>query len=147
MDTHIVAKTLVFNAQHQVLLLRRSDDDVYRPGQFDLPGGQVDPGEDVVAGGIREALEEAGLVLDPAVTRIVHAGMGGRKDHHSDRRISIVRVILVSRVEDSTVTLSHEHQAYEWCSLDEAIARTDHPVHQEVMRYLRDNHIAAEYWS
>lgn len=92
MDTHVVAKTLVFNAQHQVLLLRRSDDDVYRAGQLDLPGGMVDPGEDVVAGGVREALEEAGLVLDPAVTQIVHAGMSMRKDYGSDRRISIVRI-------------------------------------------------------
>jgi 8-oxo-dGTP pyrophosphatase MutT (NUDIX family) len=37
----------------------------YPPGLFRIPGGGLEPGEALVAGGIREALEETGLPYTP----------------------------------------------------------------------------------
>jgi 8-oxo-dGTP pyrophosphatase MutT (NUDIX family) len=148
MDTHIIAKTFVFNPEHQVLLLVRSDDDVYRPGCFDLPGGAVEPGEEYKAGAIREALEEGGLVLQPGDTHLVYAlaDTGVDKEQAGQPAVNRVRLFFMAGVADSTVALSHEHQDYEWLPLDEAIARTDHPRHKEVLQYIRDNNLHPELW-
>jgi 8-oxo-dGTP pyrophosphatase MutT (NUDIX family) len=146
MDTHIVAKTLVFNDRNQVLLLLRSDDDPQRAGGFDLPGGQVEAGEDYKAGAIREALEEAALVLDPLSTHLVYSLTTlGRGD--TGIQLNLVRLFFVTRVPDSTVVLSHEHKAYNWYSIDDALARTDHPLHREVLAHIRTNNIAPEFWT
>ena len=48
MQTHIVAKTLVFNERGELLLIRRSTTDSHRPGEPDLPGGQVEAGEEIL---------------------------------------------------------------------------------------------------
>ncbi|MBW0116577.1 NUDIX domain-containing protein [Pseudonocardia sp. KRD-169] len=43
----------------RVLLVRRAD-----TGDWELPGGRVDPGESAVAALVREVAEESGLVVD-----------------------------------------------------------------------------------
>lgn len=48
-----------------VLLTRRTSRLRDHPGQFALPGGSVDPGEDVVTAARRELSEELGLALGP----------------------------------------------------------------------------------
>ena len=53
-----------------VLLTRRTSRLRDHPGQFALPGGSVDPGEDTVTAARRELDEELGLALG--------AGPGGR---------------------------------------------------------------------
>jgi len=148
MHTLIIAKTFVFNDQHQVLLLRRSDNDTNRPGEFDLPGGEVDRGESYQDGAIREALEEAGLVLDPATTELVYASPKLGRDNKG-QATNIVRLLYIAKVNDSTVRLSHEHKSYKWYSIDDAIAESavSYPIYAEVLSYLRDNNIASEYWS
>ena len=57
MQTHIVAKTIVFNPAGKLLFLRRSHDDVHRPGGFDFPGGQIDDAEAITTGAAREVAE------------------------------------------------------------------------------------------
>jgi 8-oxo-dGTP diphosphatase len=145
METVVVAKTLVFNEQKQLLLLVRSDDDMHRAGGFDLPGGQVEDGEEITAGAIREAKEEAGLTLDFANMQLVYSltRLGGHNGHRSN----IVRLFFITQVAESEVTLSHEHQSYDWYTLDEARATTNHLVHHEVLDYICKNTIAAEFWS
>ncbi len=48
-----------------VLLTRRTSKLRDHPGQFALPGGSVDPGEDTVNAALRELDEELGLTLGP----------------------------------------------------------------------------------
>lgn len=50
------ACAIIHNEQGQVLLMKRRDD-----GNWDPPGGHIDPGETPAAAAEREALEEAGL--------------------------------------------------------------------------------------
>ena len=48
-----------------MLLTRRTSKLRDHPGQFALPGGSVDPGEDTVTAALRELDEELGLTLGP----------------------------------------------------------------------------------
>ena len=50
---------ILFNEKGHVLLQRRAD-----VGFWELPGGNVDPGEKVEQGAVREVLEETGLRVD-----------------------------------------------------------------------------------
>lgn len=147
METHLVGKTLVFNARHELLILIRSSTDVHRPGGFDVPGGKIDDGEPVVDGAVREALEEAGLVLDPTAMQLLYANTAAGFNTSYNRNTNLVRLLFATSIADQAVTLSAEHDSYEWMSLDEAISRTDHPFQRTVLQYIKDNKIAQELWS
>ena len=55
------AGVLCLNLAGEVLMVRRADN-----GQWDLPGGRVEPGEEVRAAALRELREETGLhVTEP----------------------------------------------------------------------------------
>ena len=54
---------VIIDATGRVLLGRRASG--VRTGLWAFPGGAIEPGEDVPAAAVREALEETGLVVDP----------------------------------------------------------------------------------
>ena len=56
-------------AEPGVVLTQRPDSMRQHPGQVAFPGGRLEPGEDAVAGALREAQEE--IALDPAAVTIV----------------------------------------------------------------------------
>lgn len=63
---------IIFNDAGHVLLQRRSDN-----GQWSIPGGMIEPGEDVADAVIREVYEETSLTVTPE--RII--GVWGGADH------------------------------------------------------------------
>ena len=146
LETHLVGKTLVFNAHQQLLILKRSTSDVHRPGGFDIPGGKIDD-EPLLDGAIREAFEEAGLVLDASAMRLVYTSANVGFNASYGRTINLVRLQFATRISNQEVTLSEEHDSYQWLTIDEVIARTDHPFQRMVLQYIKDNEIVKELWS
>ncbi|MBP7807270.1 NUDIX hydrolase [Candidatus Saccharibacteria bacterium] len=102
-----VAKVVVTH-NGNVLLLKRSDQDAISPGEWDLPGGKVEDGEDIITSAIRETYEETGLQTKN-LTKI-HA-------HLEPNGVTVLDMFLTT-TDSSSVLLSDEHSEYTWLSTD-----------------------------
>jgi len=143
MLTHIVAKTIVFNEDGKVLILRRSDDDTHRPGGSDFPGGKVEEGEDIFRGAIREVSEESGLRFEPADLQLIFATTSAGYNTDAKTDINIVWLGFAAKMlEDQAVTLSHEHQSFGWFGLEEALANCDSITQKSFMEAIREHNLA-----
>jgi 8-oxo-dGTP diphosphatase len=101
----IVSKVFIINSRGLILTLRRSKADRIRPGQWDLPGGGVDYGEDPTDAVVREAAEEAGLILKAPKVFITKT---------SNNNKYVVRLLYYADTAEDQVTLSSEHEDYKW---------------------------------
>lgn len=119
MGVALVAKTAIFDDNNNVLVLTRSGVDSVRPGGFDFPGGTIDQGEDILQGAAREILEETGLHIQASEIRVLYTSTSSP----NEKDTILVRLFCVAKVSgDVTVKLSHEHQSYQWLSLEDTIA-------------------------
>jgi 8-oxo-dGTP diphosphatase len=122
-------KALIFDESNRLLALKRSDGSTHFAGQWDLPGGKLDAGEQVEQALQRESLEETGLDVEP----VAFAGA------HEDE-MEKVRVILLffrARANDGTVrTDPNEHSEFRWVTMDEAAALDWSPQVRPIMESL-----------
>lgn len=65
-DSKRVAKIILVNDKKQVLFLKRTDYHKKFAGEWDLPGGHVHVGEELMDGLFREVEEETGLTIKRA---------------------------------------------------------------------------------
>ncbi len=88
-----------------ILLLQRSFDDPIRPGELDLPGGQVETDEDVFGAASRELREETGQLLGRGALLLAFAST----IVNDERRLSITRQFMIARTTNRTLRTSAEH--------------------------------------
>ena len=142
MKTDIVLKTFVLNSEGKILLLRRSESDTRRPLQWDLPGGMMDDGETLEQGAVREVKEESGAEIteQPRVifSKAEVASWDDQNGHHGR---NVIRIYFIAHVESPEVTLSYEHDKFEWVTFEEALNYIVYDRHKEVVQYILDNKI------
>jgi ADP-ribose pyrophosphatase YjhB (NUDIX family) len=56
-------KAVVFNSEGKILTMFRTETAPTRPNTWDLPGGDLDLGEDAIESIVRETTEETGLAV------------------------------------------------------------------------------------
>lgn len=101
----------------RVLLLRRSAKDEHRPGEWCLPGGKAEDGEDFEAAARREAVEEAGDCTFDGMCEIERT----RTAHDWEHATFGVPV-----KDEFTPKLSDEHDDFRWAPITELPENT-HP--------------------
>lgn len=131
MRTFVIVKSVLVNAKGEVLFIQRPEHDENRPGQWDLPGGNVEPGEDFTAAIKRETLEETGIKLD--APRLVWA--------KSEIRAfgSGTWLVFLEKVDDPEVVLSEEHVELTWLAPEQAREVLIYHLHLEIIQYLLRN--------
>ncbi len=104
------------NGVEKVFLPKRADSKKFLPGVYEIPGGHVDFGEEMVAGLQREIAEEFGMTIDVGDPFFVFTYTNEIKGSHS-----IEVVYFASFREDpGNVTLNPEdHSGYLWLAEDE----------------------------
>lgn len=100
---------LVFH-EGKLLLVQRSSNDTYLPNAWELPGGKVERGEDPHTAVSRETLEETGLQCDFGQMSIFKHP-SEQTDYH----------VYLGSSDSTEVTLSDEHQAWDWVTVEEAL--------------------------
>ncbi|HEU5121757.1 MAG TPA: NUDIX hydrolase [Candidatus Saccharimonadales bacterium] len=111
----LVAKALIFDADDNILLLRRSGTHPRFPYDIDLPGGEVEENEDAVEAVIREIFEEAGL-------EVLSKDISLAYEHTTNERHHVLFTVHIAQ-SSPVVVISWEHDAHEWVSRDEIMSR------------------------
>ena len=103
----VAAKVIIKNPEGRILTVRRSKTAPRRPLTWDFPGGLIEPGETMEEAVTREALEEAGISIS-------------LPQPLARQRIYGLDIQLFSASTDSAkVTLSYEHDMFQWVTPDE----------------------------
>jgi len=107
----IAAKALILHGS-KILILREAAtyEEGTNIGKYHLPGGRIEPGEPFMDGLLREVKEETGLevtVEQPLYVGEWHPTIKGEQNH-------IVAVFFMCRTKNTAVTLSEEHDQYQW---------------------------------
>jgi 8-oxo-dGTP diphosphatase len=111
----VAASGFIRNKNKQILIVKRADDDTY-PGQWELPGGGVEFGEEPYKGLKREIGEEVGLDVQIVCPLYV----GTFSSQHSKVPTQYVDIVFLCNITGSEeVKLSHEHSAYRWISFED----------------------------
>lgn len=133
MELQTIVKVLIVNDAGEVLFLRRSQTDTRRPGQWDLPGGNVEKGEDLKVAVIRETVEESGITIRKPVP--VYAVSETRPPHGYP-----TWVFFGEKVKGTpAVGLSYEHDDYKWMMPAQALKEVEYELHRKLLRYVHEN--------
>ncbi len=115
----------------RVLVLQRAADAI-RPGSWETVYGKIDAGERPEQTAVRELREETGLELNALYNVTVSSFF-----LHASQTIQMAIVFAAFVESGSEVTLSDEHQRFEWLSVDEACDRFTWPRAVQVLRDAR----------
>ena len=134
----MIQKSLVLNKKGQILILRRNESDDRRPLQWDIPGGRLETGEELIAGVEREIREESNLGVTG--TRVIFTKTERRSWDGGEG--NAVFIFYVSYAQSIDVTVSKEHDRYRWVTLQEAIELFEYNLHREFFNYILSNKVA-----
>lgn len=104
----------IIDGNNCILLVRRSKTAPFRAFGWEVPGGQIEDGEDPKMGAIRELAEETGIVVHPGDVDVFLA-------EHSKIDDYIVFSHIVRFNTTPNVTLSFEHDKYQWMPIAKAV--------------------------
>jgi len=112
MVVRVAAKAVILNNKKQVLIVREAPtyDEGSHIGRYGIPGGRLEVGESFNDGLKREVKEETGLEVEvigpicvgewrPIIKGVPH---------------QIIAIFMACKPKSTEVTLSNEHDAYEW---------------------------------
>lgn len=101
-----VAGKAVVRKDGKILLLQRSFKSRFDPGRWELPGGKIDHGEDLVEAVQREVREEVGVVI--------LVGRPFKTWHFMKDPFWVTGVTFLCDYVSGEVKLSPEHDAFAW---------------------------------
>ena len=124
-----------FDGVIKVFLPKRADTKKFLPGLYELPGGHIDFGEDIVDGLQREIAEELGMTVTMGDPYAVFTYENTVKGSHSVEAIYFAR--FVEPIDQISIQ-PEDHSRYDWFSREEVVRRrkaemvpVDQAVHKE----------------
>lgn len=111
-ETGVAQKAVIFNKDRKLLTIFRTETAPSRPNTWDLPGGDLDFGEDPLESVIREIKEETGLDVSGVEPFDVEA-------HINKEGNFWVTIAYRAQAVSDEVVLSFEHNDYKWVASEE----------------------------
>jgi 8-oxo-dGTP diphosphatase len=102
----------------KILLIRRTEDQDWQPGEWEIPYGRIDQFEEPTEGLRRELKEETGLgkINIHQVTNIWRIFRGPKKADNA-----LIGITFRCSTTQETTILSHEHSEYRWVTPTQAL--------------------------
>ena len=95
----------------RLLMIKRRGNDMHSPGEWDIPGGKLEHGENPFEGLKREGMEELGIGIE--IIMPFHVQHFTREDGQN-----ITIIIFLCRPLQGQIRLSQEHTDFRWAPLD-----------------------------
>ncbi|MBO3832671.1 MAG: NUDIX domain-containing protein [Candidatus Brockarchaeota archaeon] len=102
-------------------------------GRLDFPKGNIDEAEDELAAALRELREESGIDkirVIPGFRKVLNYYYR----RNDSTLVSKTLILFLGEALEKNVSISWEHEGFEWLSLDEAIMRIKYPRYKEVLK-------------
>lgn len=115
----LVNRCFVIGGSGKLLIIKRSSQDTYYPGLWEVPGGKLDQGQDLSHAQEREVIEETGFVVELVQKLVlVDSFIIGKGKY-----IGLPYIVLfsVTRIVGGKITLSNEHSDYCWVTYQEML--------------------------
>lgn len=119
----------------KILLLQRSNKLDWRPGMWEIGYGRIDQFEDPEEGLRREVREETGIteLTIGTVLRVWHMYRGSKAPEND-----LVGVTYACQTSSEQVSISSEHEGYQWVTPEEALKLvTDPGILDDVQRFIQ----------
>ncbi len=139
---NIPASYLTLIKGNKILLLRRYNTG-YEDGNYSMIAGHVDPGETFTQCIIREAEEEAGILLKPKDLEVVHVMHRNSGTSENNERVD---VFFIAEKWDGEITNKEPHKCDDlsWFDLDN-IPENIIPYIKQVIEGIRNKIYYSEY--
>lgn len=137
---YIGIKALIRNAQGLVLLMQADVTNHAAPVEvyWDLPGGRMEPGENVQSALNREIQEETGIMDVPEGTFLTATLSNHTIPYDQGKMAGLMLMVYEINLPAGTkIHVSGEHTAYEWVTLSEAKRRLSHKYQPDFIAKLR----------
>ena len=106
-----VAGKAIIRKKGKILILQRAQKSSHDPGQWELPGGKIDYGEDLINALKREVMEETGIVI--------RTGRPFKTWHFIKEPFWVTGITYVCDYVSGSISLSSEHDAHAWIQPEE----------------------------
>jgi 8-oxo-dGTP pyrophosphatase MutT (NUDIX family) len=141
MKTQVIQKAVIFNDSGEILMLRRSKTDVRRPGEWDLPGGLYEDGEELFESVNREITEETGLSVTDLLPVYTKTEIRSWKDGKTEHQTNAVFIFYVAKAVSTNVKLSWEHDKLQWKPIEDAVKEFEYYLHKELLEHIIKNQL------
>ncbi|MBI4132449.1 MAG: NUDIX hydrolase [Candidatus Sungbacteria bacterium] len=118
---YVAQKAVILDSEGKLLTIRRSQTHRIDPGGWDLPGGDLEFGEDPMVGIIREVREETGL------SEVHNLAPYDVEGHVAVNQEYWVTIAYRGNSGENKVTLSNEHDDFQWVTMSEFIKLKSSP--------------------
>jgi 8-oxo-dGTP diphosphatase len=131
MNLQVGVKLILQNAQGQILLLKRSSQYGHLAESWDVPGGRIQPEEDLASALVREVYEEIGIKL-AGLPQLIAA----QDIFSTDKDIHVVRLTYLLMMNADDIRLSEEHTVHAWVTTEQAQSLPLEPLLKQVLESL-----------
>lgn len=124
----VAGKALIRN-EGRILVLERASESSFDPGCWELPGGKIDYGEELVEALNREVKEEVGL--------FIKVGIPFKTWHFYKKPFWVTGITFLCDYQNGNVSLSPEHANYAWIKPeDSTLYSLGTAVKEQIKAYL-----------
>ena len=132
MKLQIGVKVLIRNSDGLFLFIQKTEllQNETRKS-WDIPGGRIEPDENLTVALQREVKEELAVELTEK-TALINA----QDIFVTAKELHVVRLTYIVDQDIAALTLSEEHQAYRWCTIEDIIQQNVDPYLKETLELL-----------